>query len=101
MSMAFEHRTTERKKAEEELRRQAKQIIELAASAQIAIGQIQQWGGPQAEDFAGDNEANSAARMTETIIGLEAAAMMFAQLQQPVGQYGVTVQQALLRIAAA
>lgn len=98
--MAFEHRITERKSSEQELRRFAKQLIELAAAAQIATGQIALWGGPQAEDFNGDAEASAAARLTETIVGLDAANMLFASLDTPVGDYGVTVKQALLRIAA-
>jgi hypothetical protein len=98
--MAFEHRITERKTAEQELRRFAKQLIELAAAAQIATGQIMLWGGPQEEDFNGDAPENTAPRLTETIVGLDAANMLFASLDAPVGNYGVTVKQALLRIAA-
>jgi len=99
--MAFEHRITERKASEAELRRAAKQIMELAGVAQLHMERIIAYGGPQAEDFNGDNEANAAARLTETIIGLDAAQMMFAMLGQQVGEYGVTVKTALLRIAAA
>lgn len=99
--MEFGHRITERKASEDELRRAAKQIMELAGVAKLHIERITAYGGPQAEDFNGDSAENAAARITETIIGLEAAAMMFATLEQSVGEYGVTVKTALLRIAAA
>jgi len=98
--MAFEHRIEERKASEAELRRAAKQIMELAGVAKMHIERIVAYGGPQAADF-GDSAENAAARLTETIIGLEAAAMMFATLEQNVGTYDVTVKTALLRIAAA
>jgi len=99
--MAFEHRIEERKASEAELRRAAKQIMELAGVAQMHIERIVAYGGPQTADFNGDSAENAAARLTETIIGLEAAAMMFATLEQNVGTYGITVKTALLRIAAA
>lgn len=99
--MAFEHRATERKAKLEQLRVLARRIIEDAAAAQIAIQQVTLWGGPQAEDFNGDNAENAAARLTETVVGLSAANMMFAELDQTVGEYSVTVGEALKRIAAA
>lgn len=99
--MAFEHRIEERKSSEAELRRAAKQIMELAGVAKMHIDRISAYGGPQAEDFNGDSAENAMARLTETTIGLEAAAMMFSTLEQNVGEYGVTVKTALLRIAAA
>ena len=99
--MAFEHRQTERKAKLEQLRTIARRIIEDAAAAQIAIQQITLWGGPQADDFNGDSPDNAAARLNETIVGLTAANMMFDQLEQPVGDFNVTVGEALKRIAAA
>lgn len=99
--MAFEHRATERRKAESELQRFSKQLVELYAASRIATGQIALWGGPQVEDFNGDAPENAAARLSETIIGLQAADMLYAVMAQPVGEFGVTVEQALLRIASA
>jgi len=99
--MAFEHRQVERKAKLDELRRLAKRILEDASAAKMALDQIALWGGPQAEDFNGDSPDNAAARLSETIIGLTAANMMFDQLEQPVGDFNVTVGEALKRIAAA
>jgi len=99
--MAFEHRQTERRKAETELQRFAKQLVELYAASKIASGQIALWGGPQIEDFNGDSPENAAARLNETVVALEGYAKLVAVMQEQVGDYGVTVEQALMRIAAA
>lgn len=96
--MAWEHRATERRQKLAEARQLVKRIMEDATACKVALIQLGLWGNPQASDFDGD-EAQQQARLTETIIGIEAGQMLFQYMTANVGNYGKTIEEALLTIA--
>jgi hypothetical protein len=95
-----DHRSEDRKRILPQLQSCAQTLIELAATSQIMLAQMQLWNGAQLDDFGGTKEATAQPRLDETAAGIAAATALFSALDKPTpGFETLTVKQALLRIA--
>jgi len=98
--MSTNHRKTEKLTIYNELRMQSQRLGEMAASVQLALKQMQLWGGPIADDFGDETDPDALAMLNETIIALEGAAVVMNSLNTPCPNYpNITAGDAILRIA--
>lgn len=94
------HRAAEKTAVLTDLRMHSQRLGEMFANVQLGVRQLQLWGGPTIDDFGGESDPDAAARLTETIIALEGAAVVMAALDKPCPNYpAITAGDAVLRIA--